>query len=339
MVNFVIIGTGDIVGKRHAPGLANSEKTNLYGYYNHHPEKAIPLAEKYGGKVFQTLEEVYADPNVDAVLISTPPHTHLSLTTGALNAGKHVLLEKPMTLDAHEAQLIHEAAESSGKKLMVLHVQRDYEPHQKMKELLDDGVIGQLLTYRTFLGSGEPQVVNGIKAPWWMNSLFNVMVHRLDLMRYIIGSEAAGVFCRRDCLVIQEWDHPEETCDDHSIGIIQHENGVIGTYVSTRMSVHNEDRSTVLIGTEGAITTYARTHELIVEKKDGEKLTFDFASAHEQKTLQVTGIYDDFAVCIEDGKAPAITSLDGLRSVEIACAMEKADREKRWVTMEEFRKQ
>lgn len=333
MVNFVIIGTGDIVGKRHAPGLANSAKTNLYGYYNHHPEKAKPFAEKYGGKVFDTLEEVYADPNVDAVLISTPPHTHLELATGALNAGKHVLLEKPMTLDANEAREIYEAAERSGKKLMVLHVQRDYEPHQKMKELLDEGVIGQLLTYRTFLGSGEYHVVNGIKAPWWMNSLFNVMVHRLDLMRYMVRSEVKSVFCRRDRFVIREWDRPEEACDDHSIGIVEHENGVVGTYISSRMSVHNEDRSTVLIGTEGAITTYARTHELIVEKKNGEKMAFDFTTAHEQKTLQVTGIYDDFATCIEEDTEPAITALDGLKSVEIACALELSDREKRWVDL------
>lgn len=336
MVNIVIIGTGMVATKRHMPGMKNAEKGNLYGFFDCNVERAQKAANIYGGKVYQSIEDVYADPEVDGVIICTPPSTHMSCAVGALNAGKYVLLEKPMTFTVEEARAIGEAEEKSGKKVMMLHVQREYDPHTTAKELLSRGEIGRLLSYRTFLGNADPNVKNGVKTPWWHNSLYNVGIHRIDLMRYITESEVAGVYCHRSRLMIQEWDDESKVTDDHVVGILEHKNGVVGTFITSRTSFHGEDRSTVLIGTEGAITTYAGSHDVIVQKSTGETICYDFKSSHDQSSLEITNIYDEFCKCIERNSTPSITAKDGIESIRIAAAMEKSDLEKKWVSLDEI---
>ena len=98
MINLVIIGTGDIARKRHIPGILQSADAKLYGFYNRSVKKSEEAAKTYGGKVFASEEEIYDDPAVDAVLISTPPVSHKALAVKALLPGRHVLLEKPMSL-------------------------------------------------------------------------------------------------------------------------------------------------------------------------------------------------------------------------------------------------
>lgn len=334
MVNIVIIGTGAVAHMRHMPGMKNAQNGKLYGFFDCSIERAKEAAREYGGKVYQSLEEVYADPQVHGVIVCTPPSTHVSCAAGALNAGKYVLLEKPMTFTVEEAREIGAAEEKSGKKVMMLHVQREYEPHVTAKQLLDRGEIGKLLSYRTFLGNADPNVKNGVKTPWWHNALYNVGIHRIDLMRYITESEVVGVYCHRSRLMIREWDDASKVTDDHTVGILEHENGIVGTLITSRTSFHGEDRSTILIGTEGAITTYAGSHDLIVQKSTGETICYDFKSGHVQSTLEITNIYDEFCRCIEQNSVPSITARDGIESIRIAAAMEKSDREKKWISLD-----
>ncbi len=336
MINIVIIGTGAVASKRHMPGVIGSEKANLYGVFDKSVERAKEAVEKFGGKLFTSIEEVYEDEQVDGVIICTPPQTHTECAIGALKAGKNVMLEKPMALTVEEARAIEKAREESGKKLIMLHVQREYEPHVTAKQLLDRGEIGTLLSYRTFLGNADPNVKNYVKTPWWHNALYNIGIHRIDLMRYITGSEVTGVFCRRSRLMVKEWYGEDHGTDDHVIGIMEHENGVIGTMIASRTSFHGEDRTTELIGTDGAILTYENSHDVVVKKSNGETICYDFASSHEQSALEITGIYDEFCKCIEEDCVPPITGKDGLESIRIAAAMEKSDLENKWVAIEEI---
>lgn len=140
-VRTVIIGAGDITRKRHLPALLQAESAQFFGICNRTPEKALKIAEEYGLHFYKTAEEVFADSSIEAVLIATPPETHRELAVAALAAGKHVLLEKPMALTTEDAEAIREAEEKSTASLMMLHVQRFYEPHKKAKELLEEGMI------------------------------------------------------------------------------------------------------------------------------------------------------------------------------------------------------
>ena len=159
MVNIVIIGVGDIALKRHIPAIIKLQDGNLYGLYNRHLERTKELARQYQVYAFESLEEVWKNEDVQAVLISTPPDSHAELAVSAMAAGKHVLLEKPMTRKVEEAEKIEQASIKYNRKLMMLHVQRFYEPHQKAKELLDKGEIGKLLSIRSTLGNADTSLL------------------------------------------------------------------------------------------------------------------------------------------------------------------------------------
>lgn len=334
MVNIVIIGVGDIAKKRHIPAIQQAASGTLYGFCNRTWETTQALAEKYGVRAYHSTQEVFADPNVQAVLISTPPAAHAELAVQALRANKYVLLEKPMALTLPEAERIVDAQAQSGAKVTMLHVQRYYAPHAKAKELLDRGEIGRLLTIRTYLGNADVGLLAGVPHPGWEDALFNVGIHRIDLLRWLVGSEVQQVMCHRSQLLVKPAD-PEDpkTVDDHAVGIFEFENGVVGTMIASRTSFHGEDRSTVLIGTEGTITTYARAHELIVEKRNGERIAYDFPGAHVQGVWELTDLHERFFRSILEDRSPEVTAWDGLQSVKIAAALERSHKERRWVSL------
>lgn len=331
MVNVVIIGVGDIALKRHIPAILKAADGNLYGFFNRHPERTKQLAKQYEVHAFESLEEIWENKAVQAVLISTPPDSHAELAIRALAAGKHVLLEKPMTRSVQEAERIRQAALEYGKKLMLLHVQRFYDPHKKAKELLDRGEIGKLLTIRSTLGNADVSLLQGKTHQDWQDALYNVGIHRIDLMRWLVGAEVNGVYCHRSRLLIQSEPGAVTEPDDHVIGILQYENGVIGTLTASLTSFHGEDRSTVLLGTGGTITTYAGSHEVVVEKRSGEKSGYDFATAHPQGVWELTDAHQRFFESILRDTKPPVTAEDGVASVRIAAALEQADREKRFI--------
>ena len=145
-----------------------------------------------------------------------------------------------------------------------------------------------------------------------------------------------GVYCHRSRLLGTSEPENKEQPDDHAVGILQYKNGVVGTLIASRTSFHEEDRATVLIGTEGTITTYDRSHEVLLEKRNGEKIFFDFASSHPQGVWELTDAHQLFFESILNDTKPIITAEDGTASVKIAAALEKADRKKRFVLLEEL---
>lgn len=328
MVNIALIGaTGVIARRRHLQGIVQSKSANLYGVYGRNKEKLAAIATEYQTKAFRSLEDIWQDPQVDAVLVCTPTPSHCEIVVAALNAGKHVLCEKAMAVSTEEAKRMAAAVRSSGKKLMMLHVQRRYAPHLEAKKLLDQGEIGRLISYRTNLGvAGVPGAATAV-IPEWKNVVAEIGSHRIDLMRYIVNSEVTRVFSYIDCL------YPEKhgTLADNTTILMRHENGVMGTLCFSRTSYNADDRSTVLFGTEGVITTFAETHELLVEKRDGTRIAYSFPNAHAQNDLELTDLHQIFCECIEKDTEMPISEQDGVASMCIIDAINESNTKGAWV--------
>lgn len=138
---------------RHIPAYSKIGKMEfITAFANRTPQKAADFAQKYGGKAYASLEEVLLDPMVDAVDICTLLESHCEIAVAALNAGKHVLCEKPMATNEEECRQMIAAAHKNNKKLMIYLNQRLYPAHQKGKELINAGAIGKIVNYRSFLG-------------------------------------------------------------------------------------------------------------------------------------------------------------------------------------------
>ena len=157
-VRFGFLGAGSIVIHRHALELSTNEDAELVAVYDPIKSRAESLAKTYGiKKVASSEEELINDKSLDAIVVATPNSEHARLTIAALKAGKHVLCEKPMATTLEDAAKMIETAKAMGKKLMIGHNQCLMAPHLKAKKLIKEGIIGDVLTFRTSFCHGGPE--------------------------------------------------------------------------------------------------------------------------------------------------------------------------------------
>jgi predicted dehydrogenase len=141
-----------------------------------------------GIKVTVAAAELYRDPSIDAVIVATPVETHFDIALASLQAGKHVLVEKPMTTSSAEASLLIEAAEARNLVLMVGHTFVYTDAVRKMKELAEAGELGEIYYYdsvRINLGLFQKDV----------NVLWDLAVHDLAIMDYVLQQRPRSVSC------------------------------------------------------------------------------------------------------------------------------------------------
>jgi 1,5-anhydro-D-fructose reductase (1,5-anhydro-D-mannitol-forming) len=198
MLNWIVIGIGDISIRRVIPAIQAEARSNLYGLITRDLTKAAP----FHTRSWATLDEALADPavkaEVDAVYVGTPVFLHAPQTIQSLRAGKHVLCEKPMAMNEPEARTMLQAAEHSGKTFGVAYYRRCYPKVQRAKQLLAAGAIGtpvvaELTNHMWFDGTGNRSwLVDPAKAGG--GPLFDIASHRIDVLNFLFGQplRAAG---------------------------------------------------------------------------------------------------------------------------------------------------
>lgn len=188
MLNWIVIGIGDIATRRVIPAIQAESRSHLYGLVTRDPAKAAP----YNTRVGRTLEEALADPAVHAVYVGTPVFLHAPQTIQSLRAGKHVVCEKPMAMNEAEARTMLQAADESGKTFGVAYYRRSYPKVQRAQQLLEAGAIGkpvfaELTSHGWFDGrdSDRSWLLDPAKAGG--GPLFDVAAHRIDVLNFLFG--------------------------------------------------------------------------------------------------------------------------------------------------------
>jgi 1,5-anhydro-D-fructose reductase (1,5-anhydro-D-mannitol-forming) len=188
MLNWIVIGIGDIATRRVIPAIQAEAGSRLYGLVTRDPAKAAP----YNARAWPTLNEALADPAVQAVYIATPVFLHAPQTIQSLRAGKHVLCEKPMAMNEAEARSMVQVAEETGRTLGVAYYRRMYPKLQRAKQLLDAGVIGkpvlaELTSHAWFdeKQSGRSWLIDPALAGG--GPLYDIASHRIDVLNFLFG--------------------------------------------------------------------------------------------------------------------------------------------------------
>jgi 1,5-anhydro-D-fructose reductase (1,5-anhydro-D-mannitol-forming) len=192
MLNWIVIGIGDIAIRRVIPAIQAEPRSQLYGLVTRDPEKAAP----YSARGWPTLDEALRDPAIGAVYVGTPVFLHAPQTIQSLRAGKHVLCEKPMAMNEAEARTMVQAGaltekEKSGKTFGVAYYRRFYPKVQRAKELLEAGAIGkpvfaELTCHMWFEGTGSRSwLVDPVKAGG--GPLYDIASHRIDVLNFLFG--------------------------------------------------------------------------------------------------------------------------------------------------------
>ena len=155
MLKIGILGAG-FMGSTHAEAFASLPDVKIVGISSRTPEKAQALAEKYGAEPFTDALALATDPNIDAISNTLPTYLHKDLTIAALEAGKDVLLEKPMGLSVAECDDLIAAAERTGKVLMIGQTLRFWPEYMAIAEFIKSSALGKPLAASATRNLGPP---------------------------------------------------------------------------------------------------------------------------------------------------------------------------------------
>ncbi|MBQ2960669.1 MAG: Gfo/Idh/MocA family oxidoreductase [Oscillospiraceae bacterium] len=316
MIRIGILGCGKIAQVRHIPEYADNKDCELYGFYNPTRSRAEDMAKKYGGKVFDTPEELLSDPNIDAVSVCAANYAHAELTIKALKAGKHVLCEKPMATNLADCEAMVAAAKESGKLLMIGQNQRLTAAHMMARKMVEDGVIGKVISFRTSFGHGGPETwaIKPGKDTWFfdkskaaMGVMADLGIHKTDLIQFLLGQKVVATTAMLTTLDKRGADDELISVDDNAICIYKMADGTIGTMTASWTYYAAEDNSTVLYGSKGEIRIYDDPAHSIVLKKPGcEPEYFDVEQIQTNDNQTKSGIIDAWVACVKEGKEPEI---------------------------------
>lgn len=191
-----IIGCGDVAEVKSGPAFQKTTNSELLAVMRRDPEKAKNYALRH--KVphwYDNAEKLLQDSSINAVYIATPPSSHLEITLRAIAAGKNIYLEKPMALNRAEAEKISEALNKSNSKLTVAHYRRKLPAFQKVKDILEENLIGDVrFADVQILQSPKPDLVAETGENWRTDPevsgggyFHDLAPHQLDLMYHFFG--------------------------------------------------------------------------------------------------------------------------------------------------------
>lgn len=224
-VKWGVIGCGGIADRRTLPGMMLAENAELVAVMDTNLDAAIRCKDKYHAKyAFNRAEDLLALDEIQAVYIASPVFCHKDQCALAAKAKKHILLEKPMGLTTTEASEIAALCKEEGVLLGVAFMMRFHSYHQKMKELIQSGALGEIVSARAQFTCWYPEMEHCWRQDRTLSgggAMLDMAIHAIDLIRYITDleiTEATGFTGNQ----IFKYD-----ADDAGIGVYKLENGAL----------------------------------------------------------------------------------------------------------------
>lgn len=340
-----IIGCGSIAKQRHAHEYALNPHTEIAGFYDLNPARAQALVDVFGGRVYASVDEMLADPEIEAVSVCVANAYHAPTTIQALEAGKHVLCEKPMAITISDCEAMIAAAEKAGKRLMIGQNQRLAPTHRKAKEILQSGQLGKVIAFQSTFGHGGPEMWSMDKSAntWFFKknaaafgSMADLGIHKIDVIRYLVGDEIASVYSKQ---VVLDKKFPDGTpieVDDNSIEVLTFRNGVTGTVTTSWTCYGEEYNMTTLFCEKGLMKLYMDpTYSLQIVNRDGTKVFYQIDRIQTNDDVQQasSGIIDEFVAAIEENRPSIVDASAVIGSMRAVFACVKSSEEGREVTL------
>lgn len=201
-IKWGVIGCGGIADTRTIPGMLLAENAELTAVMDRNAEVSAKVGKKYGVFFTDSMEE-FLRKDIDAVYIATPVFCHKEQAIQVMSAGKHVLIEKPVGMHSEEAKELRKVAKEKNVKLGVGMMMRFHTYHQKVKDIIQEGKLGNIVSMRAQFTCWYPEAQGEwrqIKKLSGGGALMDLGVHCLDLLQYVSRTKAVGVTAICDTL-------------------------------------------------------------------------------------------------------------------------------------------
>ena len=323
-----ILGTGNIA-RQFAQDLVKAEHCTVTAVGSRHVDSARSFAQTYGiGHHYGSYDQLIGDDQIDGIYVSLPNSLHHEWTVKALQAGKHVLCEKPLGRNVAESEQMFDTAESAGLVLTEAFVYRSHPMTHAVMQQLKNGAIGQLRAIRTNFCFATTTITDNIRfnSDLAGGSLMDVGCYCINFSRYFAGSEPVDVHAVAHL--------HESGIDDFSAAVMQFGNGVVASF-NCGMTVQ-ADNTAYLCGEQAYIevpipwkppdkTTFCVKHSS-PPRQDKSK-SFDVPPVETFKIKSTKPIFaheaDDFAATVLYDAPPRITSIDSIANMRILDEMRR----------------
>lgn len=314
-VNVGVIGVG-AMGENHVRVYHKMEEANLIAISDVNERALKRIEKKYETTGYTDYNELLENPEIEAVSICVPTTFHHSVVMEAIKNKKHVLVEKPIAFTLEEAEEMIAAAKEAGVILATGHVERFNPAVQKAKELVDDGVIGDIVSaFAKRVGPLPPRIKD-------VGVAIDLAIHDLDVMNYLFDENIVQVYGIMNSILddCEFEDHAEimVSFDNESTGIIE-----------VNWLTPYKRRELELTGTDGIISVDYIEQSIDVFGKFAQ----DIEIKHEEPLKEEL---KSFLNAVENNQEPEITGEDGLKALKMVIAANKSSREHKPISFDEL---
>ncbi len=365
-LNVGVLGAHDWAEKAHLPGYAACERANLVAICDVQLDRARALAERFGiPKVYADHRELLADSSVQMVDVCTPTHTHLPLSIEAIEAGKHVLTEKPLAKEAPDAFRMAGVAQNRGVRTKTGFTFRYSPAMRQLHEWIANGTLGEIFHIHGFeqnsqfldpdfpLRQLDPQAGRDRLIP---SSVVGYGSHLVDLLRWCGGEWSAVSGSMHNFVperVIRgEAGRQRVPVEDGTVAIFELGSGAHGLLQTSYVAVGNYPGVEIRVyGSKGAAIARLISEHGIAERlwrASADAVEFEEVFVGEEAfppgtsvttpwpELYYRNLIRHFVNEILDDGPPESTFYDGAKSQQIVNAIVRSHEERRWVQLSEY---
>ncbi len=332
-MNIALVGVANH-GQTILRAIRGSAKLILRSCYDINSDAAEHVAMMTGCRAAPTYESLLTDPELDAVALVTPNFLHLDQAVKAFSAGKHVFIEKPLAVNVREGKKIVEAAVDGGQILQVGHNTRKRRVFRKAKELIADGIVGDIVSVYANMSFDFGLTKN---VPEWKKQrelcpllpMTQLGIHFIDTLEYLVGPIKSVTSAQRSAVLKNK---KGENVTDSVASAITFKSGVIGAMQSDYVSPTTY--MVVIFGTKAKIT--CSDDKIIIERPVAGRIESETVNATE--TIDGESYFAEiaeFAECVLTKSPPEVDGHSGLRNLAVVEAMLRSAESGRAIEVED----
>lgn len=314
-INVGVIGVG-AMGYNHARVYYRLENANLIAVSDVSERTLSKVCKKYDAKGYENYEDLLKDPEIELVSVCVPTTNHYNVVMEAIKYGKHVLVEKPIAFTLEEAEEMIKAAKENGVILGTGHVERFNPAVQKAKELIENDVIGDVVSASAKrVGPFPPRIKD-------VGVTIDLAIHDLDVMYFLFEEDVTQIYATMGSIL--------EKCgyEDHAEIMVNFKYGITGILEVNWLTPYKR-REIEITGTDGIISV-----DYIEQKIDVYgKFAQDIEMNHEEPLKEEL---KSFLESVARNEEPAITGEDGLNALKMVIAAQKSSKEERPIDINEI---
>jgi len=295
-INVAVIGCGSW-GRNHIRVYNDLEKASLIAIADINEKVTIEFKERYSIEWYTEPEKIFKRQDIDAISICTPTTTHADLAIQAIEAGKHVLIEKPMTNTIREAKYLIKAASKHGVHLTVGFVERFNPAITKAMNVISEGEIGDIILAHTRRVSRRPNRIGDVGV------IKDLAIHDIDIIHHLFKAEEKTVFSSAGCIA--------NDFEDYANILVCYDDNK-SAFIESNWLTPRKIRTLHITGTEGIINIEYTSQKIVIENQKG--MYQPFLNHCEPLFRELESYVNSILI----DAPPEVTGEDGLRALEIS---------------------